>query len=474
MARAGARPPLRDGNPGTLPNTKVPYRTAADEQVAREAAAEAQLQVWRQHLPALFKKLTRIADPRRPGSVRHQLTVVLFYGLLLFLFQYASRREANRNATSPALAEALRQVFPDIQSVPHYDTVERLLRAIPVDDWEALLQDRITTILRKHTVQQYLVDRRWVVALDGTQKFARHQPFADQALRRRVSDDATLYRVYVLEAVLVIGPGFPLPLLTEFAENPVDAEEDTKQDSEQQAFRRLARRLKQWFPRRRLLLVMDGLYPNGPVMAICRQYRWDFMIGLPRDSLSRVWDEVAGLIALDPADAQCRTHRWGHRDQAFRWVNDIEYPYRVAGQARRTVVHVALCQETWVDADGHPHRALWSWISGQRLNADNMAGRCNRAARHRWAIEAEFLVEKRHGDHFEHAFSYDWQALKGWHYLMKLAHLLNVLTLWSQVGSDLLKRRGYRDTLRFLRETWTGRWLSATFLQTHCIGALAP
>ncbi len=474
MARASARPPLRDGNPGTLPNTKVPYQTTAEEQSAREEAAAAQLQVWRRHLPDLFKKLTHIADPRRPGSVRHKLSVVLFYGLLLFVFQYASRREANRHATSPALAEALRQVFPDIQSIPHYDTVERLLRAIPVEDWEALLHDRITTLLRKHAVQQYLVDHRWVVALDGTQKFARHQRFADQALRRRVSDDATLYQVYLLEAVLVTGPGVTLPLLTEFVENLGDAQENTKQDCEQKAFRRLAQRLKQWFPRSRLLLVMDGLYPNGPVMALCRQYRWDFMIVLPRDCLPSVWDEVAGLIALDTEDARYRTHRWGHRAQAFRWVNDIEYTYRAAGRALRTVVHVALCQETWVDADGCPHRALWAWISGQPLNADNIQDRCNRAGRHRWAIETEFLVEKRYGDHFEHAFSYDWQALKGWHYLMKLAHLLNVLTLWSPVGSDLLKRRGYRDTIRFLRETWSGRWLSPAFLQTHRIGALAP
>lgn len=45
-------------------------------------------------------------------------------------------------------------------------------------------KDRITSMLGKHGVQQYLVDHQWVVAIDGTQKFARHQPFADQAVRR--------------------------------------------------------------------------------------------------------------------------------------------------------------------------------------------------------------------------------------------------------------------------------------------------
>ena len=124
-AQSGRRPPLHEGGTTTLPNTKVPNRTPEEEQAAREAAVEAQLQVWRQYLPWIFKKLTQISDLRRVGSVRHRIAVVLFYGLLLFVFQYASRREANRNATSPTLLAALHEVFPDITTVPHFDTVER-------------------------------------------------------------------------------------------------------------------------------------------------------------------------------------------------------------------------------------------------------------------------------------------------------------------------------------------------------------
>ena len=130
--------------------------------------------MWRQqHIPKLFAKLTHIPDLRRAGSVRRPITVVLFYGLLVFVFQYASRREANRNATSPPLFAALHQVFPDITSIPHFDTVERLLRTIPAETWEDVLRDRVTTFLRKHGVHQYLVQHRWVIVVDGSEKFAR-------------------------------------------------------------------------------------------------------------------------------------------------------------------------------------------------------------------------------------------------------------------------------------------------------------
>jgi chromate transporter len=38
------------------------------------------------------------------------------------------------------------------------------------------------------------------------------------------------------------------------------------------------------------------------------------------------------------------------------------------------------------------------------------------AARHRWNIETEILVEKLYGYNYEHCFSYSWNAMKGYHY----------------------------------------------------------
>ncbi len=90
--------------------------------------------------------------------------------------------------------------------------------------------------MRKHSVPQYLVDHHWVVAIAETQKFARHQPFVDQGSGAG-SRTATTYRVYELEAVLVTGQGFTLPLMTEFAENPEGADEDTNQDCEPKVWR---------------------------------------------------------------------------------------------------------------------------------------------------------------------------------------------------------------------------------------------
>ena len=101
--------------------------------------------------------------------------------------------------------------------------------------------------------------------------------------------------------------------------------ENNKQDCEQRAFKRLAERLKTYFPRLPILLLLDGLYANGPIMAQCLQHHWQFMIVLKDESLSTVWEEFHSLLEYLPQNNYSRT--WGTRRQQFQWVNQIEYGY---------------------------------------------------------------------------------------------------------------------------------------------------
>jgi hypothetical protein len=49
-------------------------------------------------------------------------TVVLLYGLLSFVLQMASRREANRELSRPAFLATLQALFPELEPLPHADT----------------------------------------------------------------------------------------------------------------------------------------------------------------------------------------------------------------------------------------------------------------------------------------------------------------------------------------------------------------
>jgi hypothetical protein len=81
------------------------------------------------------------------------------------------------------------------------------------------------------------------------------------------------------------------------------------------------------------------------------------------------------------------------------------------------------------------------------------------ASRQRWGIETSFLVEKCQGYHYEHAFSYTWNAMKGYHYLRRLAHLVNALALATKRVASQVRTLGVQAFLRLVRESCAHRWL---------------
>jgi hypothetical protein len=70
-----------------------------------------QLRVLRKDLPTLLAQLEQIPDPRDPRKRRHKLTSLLLYGLLMFVFQFASRRETNREMSLPQFMANLQLLF---------------------------------------------------------------------------------------------------------------------------------------------------------------------------------------------------------------------------------------------------------------------------------------------------------------------------------------------------------------------------
>ena len=347
---------LKNPSTATISNGKSAWTTVEQEKQARQEAVEEVLKVYRCVLPTLLKRFEKIRDPRNPKTVKHKATVLMLYGILMFVFQMASRREANRRMTMPMFLENLRLMFPELETVPHQDTLNRLLSGIEVDQIEQALLDLVQRFIRNKKFYGYLISQHYPIAVDGSQKLVRDWCGAEQWLERQVqcveedgsSGTRPQYYVYVLEASLAFANGMTIPLMSEFLDYTEGDQERNKQDCELKAFRRLAVRLKKCFPRLPILVLLDGLYPSGPVMQLCRQNHWQYMIVLQDDSLPSVWEEVEGLGKLQVNHHLERV--WGDRKQRFRWVNDIEYRYGENGR-KKLIVHVVVCQETWEEVD---------------------------------------------------------------------------------------------------------------------------
>lgn len=465
----------------TISNRKCPYQNVEEEKSARLDAVSQQIKVYRAMLPVLLKRLEKIKDPRNPQKIRHKLTVLLIYGILCFAFQMSSRREATREMTRPMFMANLRGLFPELEDLPHHDTLARILERMDVNDLEQAHLEMIRHLIRGKKFRRYLIAGCYPIAIDGTQKFRRSYLWDAECLERKVrskkaeedaeeQEEKKQYYVYVLEANLAFQNGMVIPLLSEVLSYTEGDDKKNKQDCEQRAFKRLAKRLKECFSHLPIMVLLDGLYPNGPVMELCRKNNWNFMIVLQDDSLPSVWEEIEKLKTLQRENRHRRT--WADRKQLFRWVSDIDYRYICprTKQEKKQMVHVVICEENWeeiapesTEVVGKQSRHVW--ISSEPLHPRTVHERCNLGARHRWGIESGLLVEKRQGYEYEHCFSYDWEAMRGYHLLMRLGHALNVLACHSYVLAKYVRDLGVRGLIAFVRNTISSPWLNAEELQ---------
>jgi hypothetical protein len=449
-----------------ISNRKCQFASAKEEIEDRHEVAAETLKVYNRYLPDILKDLSEIEDPRNPKKMKHKLSLLMLYGIFVFVFHMSSRRESNSEMTVVFL-ENMREFFPELESLPHSCTLARLLESIDVEHIEDAAVHFVHRLIRDKKIVNYMVSNRYLVAIDGVHKFTREWEWCENSLKKhKKGQPEGVYQYYAnaLEASLILPGGLTIPFMTEFMERKEHMDEGTdtekkKQDNELKAFKRLADRLKKHFPRTRIAVTLDGLYANGPLMELCQDYEWDYMIVLKDGSLKTVWEDIESLEGAGRVEKHLGGEINGVQ-QEFWWVNGIDYRY---GENRNKAVriNVVVCMETRTEFDRETAREVkktkkFAWISFKEVNKRNVETRCNFMGRPRWNIETQNLVEKYHGYSYGHCFSYNWNAMKGYHYLMHLGHIINVLTLYSTVLIEKVRERGVRRTIKLIWLAFNG------------------
>lgn len=444
-----------------LPNRVNQNADIASELKEREDIADETFCAMKQMLPDILKDLAKIKDYRKK-NVKHSLTMLLAYGILMFALHYSSRREANSEMTAPIIRENLKALFPELETLPHGDTLYRLLERIEIKKIEEAQIQLLKKIIKNKKFRKYLVDNKYRIAIDGTQKLSRKGECTDEYLIRHVGADKEVQSyIYVLEAVLVLGNGMVIPFMSEFLTNTdigneTSSAEQRKNDCERRAFRRLAKRIKEAFPRLRIVLMMDSLYATGPVFSICRDNSWDYMINFKSGSMPAVYKEAEELMRLTPENTL--ETQWGDRKQTYTYSNELDYEYYNAdtGKKNRIKLNVVKCVEEWqeVRADKSVEEKVttYVWLSSKPITKKNVFKCCTLIARYRWQIENNILVEKHQGYGYEHSFATNANALKGYHYLSKIAHMIMTLVMMSSEVNDKVRAVGKRGFIRFLKK----------------------
>ena len=457
-------------------NRTCPFETTEQESEERNDLSIEYARIITQQLPTMINLLKKITEPRQMKKIKHGMVTLMVYGIFCFVLQISSRREANNTLTWPQFEANLFALFPDLKTMPHADTLFRLLRDMGdnVQQIEQALIALVGKLIRRKKFRRFLINNCYPIAIDGSRKTTFNCLWSEALLQQRIagsvekSDAQYQYYIYVLEASICLHNGMVIPLMSEFLDFRQGDGDRNKQDCETLAFHRMASRLKKAFPRLPILLLLDGLYAQGPVIECCENYNWQYMIVLKDGSLSTVWDEYHGLLPLQPKNEY--HHTWGGRKQCFRWVNNIRYEYG-QNNSKHLTLNVVVCHEQWPDIDENKQKVILEskhvWLSSNPLRRENLHERCNLGARYRWGIEANFLVEKHQGYQYEHSFANDWNAMRGYHYLMRIGHLLNTLARFSSTLSKKFREMGVRGFIDFIRMSLSGPWFDLKTIQSR-------
>ena len=218
----------------------------------------------------------------------------------------------------------------------------------------------------------------------------------------------------------------------EFFRTPLPALLDQnikKQDCEQKAFKRLAVRLKQHFPRLPICLATDGLYPNTPFFDICRQYDWRFIVTFEDGNLPTVWNEVNARQSTGPRESLEERFQQGKTVfyRLYSWLSNIDY------HGHR--LQWFECHEARELPEEYLKPGHVVYLTDLPVDADTVVEMV-RAGRLRWKIENEgFNTQKNLGYNLQHTYSRcSWKAGKNYYQCLQIAHLLNQLAESLPVG----------------------------------------
>ena len=381
------------------------------------------------HFPKFLEMLSSLPDYRK--SPDYKTEEVLMAAIAIFLFKRGSRNGMDNLSRKGRFAANYKRVFGC--RLPDMDTCDKLLRKLPQECLEKLKQEMVRVLVRRKVFDKFRFDRLYHnVAVDGTGLHSfDYEPYPGCPQKTSKSGKTT-YTVYVLEAKIVCSNGFSISIATEWIHNPEHGNYD-KQDCELSAFIRLVKKLKKLYPRLKILLLADGLYPNNTVFDACRRCGYRFIFTFKDGNLKSVWEEVDFLTRrgrYDTASWHCKKNN-RREEHSYRFINNIPYKTHTLH-----LVEVDITWEQHISAEEithTPEKERFVHITDIPINKINY-WKVSEYGRLRWTIENEgFNAQKNQGYGLSHKFSrVSHVATCNYYQCLQIAHMIDQLAYLAE------------------------------------------
>ena len=292
----------------------------------------------------------------------------------------------------------------ELDEIPHCDTINDIFEQVNVEEMESIIKYMINRMIRNKMFDKFKIrDKYYHVVVDGTGLASSKKKYNKNCLVKNKHDkngkEYQEYSTYVLEAKLVVGD-MVFSIGSEFVEN--EDENVDKQDCETKAFKRLAEKIKKEYPRLKIIIGADALYASKPVIDICKENGWKYIIRFKEGSIPTLYKEFETIVATENESQKVN----------YEYVTKLEYQEEKVNIIKN------------IDKDS---KTEYMYMTDLPISDKNIESTIA-IGRKRWKIENEgFNIQKNGTFDIGHLYSKDTTAIKVHYLMIQIAHIIRQL-----------------------------------------------
>ena len=361
--------------------------------------------VINQYFPELIKKFNGLTDLRNQSYVKYQMKVIFIVRLMGLMCEMKSMQGMTRELNTEEAIQNIAQICGlELEEIPHCDTTNDVFEKVKVEEIEKIRKYMITKLIRGKIIQKYKIrDKYYHVIVDGTGLATSRKKYNENCLVKNKTDkngnEYQEYSTYVLEAKLVVGE-MVFSIGSEFVENA--NKNESKQDCEIKAFKRLALKIKREYPKLKILISGDALYACKPVLDICKENNWKYIIRFKEGAIPSLYNEFETVVAKANEST----------------IKDYEYVTGLDYQEEKVNI---------IKYTDNKKGTEFVYITDLSITNKNIKATIN-VGRRRWKIENEgFNIQKNGTFDIGHLYSKNQIAIKVHYLMIQIAHILRQL-----------------------------------------------
>jgi hypothetical protein len=339
-------------------------------------------------------------------------------GLAVFSLKYPSLLQFEKSIHSEKIIRNNLQTLYGIKQAPCDTYLRERLDEVEPKQLQKAINRIIAQLQRAKILEQFrYIDDYCLISIDGTGYFNSEEVHCESCCEKHHRDGRVTYYHQILGAVMVhphYSSVFPLAIEPVQKQNGI-----SKNDCEYNAAKRLLKNLRSSHPHLKMIIVLDGLYADAPMIKLLKELKYRYIITAKQNDLKYLFEFYK---ASSKGEVKTRDEK-DKKEAGLYYRNKLP----LNDENNDVEVNVLECFEKTTKGNKY-----FCWITDFELKDNNVAN-IAKGGRARWRIENEtFNTLKNQGYQFEHNFGHGKKHLSAvFAYLMFTAFLIDQIQQYA-------------------------------------------